>query len=81
VLTDGDLKRILLRHADPLDLEVGALMTGHPRTIDRKTMVAEAVRCMEENQPGPITSLIVVDTAGCPDGVVHLHDCLRPPRA
>jgi arabinose-5-phosphate isomerase len=79
VLTDGDLKRILLRHAQPLDLEVATVMSSNPRTVDGETMIAEAVREMEENTPGPITSLIVVDASGRPDGVVHLHDCLRPP--
>lgn len=80
ILTDGDLKRVLLRHADPLDLEVASLMGRAPRTIDGEALLAEAVRRMEENEPGPITSLVVVDGERRPVGVVHLHDCLRPPR-
>ncbi len=80
ILTDGDFKRILLRHPNPLDLEVKEVMSRSPRTIHRQALLAEAVRRMEENEPGPITSLIVVDAEARPLGVVHLHDCLRPPR-
>ncbi len=81
VLADGDLKRILLRHADPLDLAVHEVMSREPRTIGRDVLVAEAVRLMEENEPGPITSLVVVGPGGAPIGVLHLHDCLRPARS
>jgi arabinose-5-phosphate isomerase len=81
VLTDGDLKRILLRHADPLDLRVQTLMNPRPRTIASDLPLPEAVRVMEDNEPGPITSLVVVDPEGRPIGVLHLHDCLRPPRS
>jgi len=80
VLTDGDLKRILLRYAEPLALRVRDVMTAGPRTIDSGALIADAVRAMEENEPGPITSLVIVDEAGRPRGVVHLHDCLRPAR-
>jgi arabinose-5-phosphate isomerase len=55
-------------------------MTSRPRTIDGEALVADAVRAMEENDPGPITSLVVVDGDERPLGVVHLHDCLRPAR-
>ncbi len=80
VLTDGDLKRILLRHGEPLALRVRELMARAPRTIDGEALIADAVRAMEENEPGPITSLVIVDDAGRPRGVLHLHDCLRPAR-
>jgi arabinose-5-phosphate isomerase len=80
VLTDGDLKRILLRHGEPLALRVGDVMVRTPRTIDGGALIADAVRAMEENEPSPITSLVIVDAAGRPAGVVHLHDCLRPAR-
>jgi arabinose-5-phosphate isomerase len=81
VLTDGDLKRILLRTSDPLDQPVSALMNPRPRTVTADCTLAEAVRLMEDNEPGPITSLVVVAGDGRPAGVLHLHDCLRPPRS
>ena len=77
VLTDGDLKRILIRHAEPLSVEVAEFMSRDPRTIDAGAAVDEAVRRMEENRPGPISSLVVVDEENRPTGVLHLHDCLR----
>jgi CBS domain-containing protein len=80
VLTDGDLKRILLKHPDPLAMRISGLMNAVPRTIGGDATLAEAVRLMEDTPPSPITSLVVVDSAGRPRGVVHLHDCLRPAR-
>jgi arabinose-5-phosphate isomerase len=79
VLTDGDLKRILLARGteDLFTTPVEAVMNRAPRTIEGTALVAAAVRAMEENEPGPITALIVVDAAGRPEGVLHLHDCIR----
>jgi arabinose-5-phosphate isomerase len=75
--TDGDFKRILMRHPDPWDLTAVEIMTREPSTVSRDTLVAAAVRLMEERPAGPITALIVLDAARRPIGVLHLHDCLR----
>ena len=80
VLTDGDLKRILVRVKEPLGVRVDAVMSRKPRTIVKTALVAEAVQKMEENQSSPVTALVVVDPDGRPEGVIHLHDCLRPER-
>ena len=77
VVTDGDFKRILVRHPDPWALRAGEVMTGNPSTIAKNALVAAAVRAMEERAAGPITALVVVDGARRPVGVLHLHDCLR----
>ncbi len=78
VLTDGDLKRILLSPAGDgaLGRPVEAFMSRTPRTVDPDALVAGAVRIMEAPLPGPVTSLVVVE-AGRPVGILHLHDCLR----
>jgi len=76
ILTDGDLKRILLRGGTDLAQPVAAVMTRSPRLIEADATIARAVRTMEENEGGPITSLVVLDEAGAPAGVLHLHDCL-----
>jgi arabinose-5-phosphate isomerase len=78
VVTDGDFKRILMRHPDPWALTAADVMTREPSTIAKDALVAAAVRAMEERTLGPITSLVVVDGARRPLGVLHLHDCLRP---
>jgi arabinose-5-phosphate isomerase len=76
VLTDGDLKRILLRGAADLARPVSRVMTATPKTIEPEALIAQAVRRMEQNPGGAITSLVVVDPAGVPKGVIHLHDCI-----
>jgi arabinose-5-phosphate isomerase len=77
VVTDGDLKRILLRRPDILDTPVGELMTPNPKTIAGDAPVVAALERMENNPTGGITSLVVVDPDGRPEGVIHIHDCLR----
>lgn len=76
VLTDGDLKRILLRGTFDPSQPVSEVMARAPKTIDSGAMIAHAVRRMEENAGGAITSLVVLDADGAPAGVIHLHDCL-----
>jgi arabinose-5-phosphate isomerase len=77
IVTDGDLKRILHERATILDLKVADVMTPSPKLVNKNDLVASAVEKMESNPSGPITALIVVDGEGKPEGVVHLHDCLR----
>jgi arabinose-5-phosphate isomerase len=77
ILTDGDIRRLLHRFGSVENLKVLQVMTAKPKTIDREELLASAVHRMEMNPGGPITSLLVVDAEGKPDGVIHLHDCLR----
>ena len=77
VVSDGDFKRILVKHADPWALTAADVMTREPSTIAADALVASAVRTMEERPHGPITALVVVDAQRRPVGVLHLHDCLR----
>ncbi len=77
IITDGDIKRILLKEGDFWGLRTVETMTPNPRTIESGELVARAVQRMEENPGGPITSLVVCDDDRCPVGVVHLHDCLK----
>jgi arabinose-5-phosphate isomerase len=76
VLTDGDLKRILLGGAFDPAQPVSAVMSRNPRTIEGSALIAHAVRRMEENEGGAIASLVVLDGTGAPAGVIHLHDCI-----
>jgi len=75
VVADGDLKRMLMKRADVLNARVGDVMTRRPKTIGSDELLASALEKMETL--GPITSLIIVDDDGTPEGVVHIHDCLR----
>jgi len=77
VISDGDFKRILVRHPEPWDLSAADIMNRAPSVIAPDALVAAAVRAMEEREAGPITALVVVDGARRPVGILHLHDCLR----
>lgn len=77
VVSDGDFKRILVKHPDPWALTAGDVMSRTPSTIAPDEVVARAVRLMEDRPEGPITALVVVDAERHALGVLHLHDCLR----
>jgi len=77
IVTDGDLKRIITRRDDALDVPVGEVMTHHPKTIDADVLAADALARMELNLPGPLLMYFIVDDAGKPVGLLHLHDILK----
>ncbi|WP_207540085.1 KpsF/GutQ family sugar-phosphate isomerase [Sabulicella rubraurantiaca] len=75
VITDGDLRRTLeARSGALLSLEAGEVMSGSPRTVRPDALAAEALRLMNDNK---VTALFVVDAAGAPVGILHVHDLLR----
>ena len=71
IVTDGDLRR----HMSPTLIErpVVDVMTRAPKTIKPETLLEEALHLME----GKITVLFVVNEAGAPVGLIHVHDLLR----
>ena len=77
IITDGDLKRILTQRDDALDLDVAEVMTHQPKTIDGRTLAADALAKMELNMPGPLLMYFIVDDQQRPVGLLHLHDILR----
>lgn len=74
VLTDGDLRRLLLRVDRPLEGSVREAMIRGPRTIGARALASEALRMMETRK---ITSLPVVDADGVLAGVIQIHDLWR----
>lgn len=75
VLTDGDVRRALLKDADSLHQPVRDHMSQDPRTIDPDDLIARAIEKMER-PPRRITALVVVEDDR-PIGVLHLHACLE----
>lgn len=75
IITDGDLRRLHLRSGPLGEFRARDFMTARPRLVDRETLAATALGMMEEG--GPITSLVIVDAAHRPVGILHLHDILR----
>ena len=77
IITDGDLKRILVRAEAGLGRPVSELMVHEPKCIEGRALVVQALRRMEENPAGAITQLAVVDAAGRLIGAIHMHDIVR----
>ncbi|MFN8176470.1 MAG: KpsF/GutQ family sugar-phosphate isomerase [bacterium] len=75
ILTDGDVRRALLRDSSSLHRPVREYMTRDPRTIGPDELVARALEIMERPERR-ITALVVAE-GGRPIGVLHLHDCLQ----
>jgi arabinose-5-phosphate isomerase len=72
LITDGDLRRVMQkRKQNVLELAAADCMTPNPVTLPRTELAASALRLMEEKK---ITSVLVVDSAGRLEGVVHIHD-------
>ena len=74
ILTDGDIRRIILNHVSVDNLLVKDVMTKNPRTIKGSEFAASALQLMEKHS---ITSLAIVDTDNTPIGLIHIHDLLR----
>jgi arabinose-5-phosphate isomerase len=74
IISDGDLRRLLQKSANPLTLNAGQVMSREPKTIGESELATVALSKMEEMK---ITSLVVVDSAHLVLGVIHVHDLWR----
>lgn len=74
VLTDGDIRRAIMKYASVDNLKVKDVMTPNPKTISTDDLCAKALAQMEKFS---ITSLAVVDSDGKPIGLLHIHDLLK----
>jgi arabinose-5-phosphate isomerase len=74
IITDGDLRRSM--GPDLLSRQAGEVMTASPRTIGPDALAVEALHAMNARER-PVTTLFVVDPAGRPLGILHVHDLLR----
>ena len=74
VITDGDLRRLHMREDSIDDLTAGQIASREPKVIRSEDLAAKALEVMETWQ---ITSLVIVDQARRPVGLIHLHDVLR----
>ncbi len=73
IITDGDLRRQILRHHDLQNKPLEQLMTRNPVTIQSSLMAADALSLMQSRE---ITVLAVVSHGGELEGILHLHDLL-----
>ena len=74
ILTDGDLRRAM--GPGLLTSRVAEVMSRAPSSIGPAALAAEALRAMNEGAR-PVTALFVLDGAGRPLGILHIHDLLR----
>ena len=74
VLTDGDIRRTIIKYPDLTSLCVKDVMTENPKRITSDAYTASALNLMEKYS---ITALAVVDENNYPIGVIHVHDLLR----
>ncbi|MGE0753727.1 MAG: SIS domain-containing protein [Alphaproteobacteria bacterium] len=72
IITDGDLRRHM---DDGLLVKLAKdVMHENPLTIRADALAVEALTLMNDRK---VTSLFIVDDAGQPEGIIHIHDCLR----
>ncbi len=74
ILTDGDLRRLLEKHQNPLELAVAEHMTPGPVAMHAGQLAVEAINLMRKHS---ITLLPVIDQSQHISGVIHLHDLIR----
>ncbi|RPI70412.1 MAG: KpsF/GutQ family sugar-phosphate isomerase [Desulfobacteraceae bacterium] len=75
VITDGDLRRNLLKGVNFLAANAGQCMTKKPLHISEDSLAVEALKIMEDHL---ITSLVVAGDNGTTlTGLLHLHDLWR----
>jgi len=73
MISDGDLRRALLKRENIHDMTVEEIMTPSPKTVEEDVTTAEALGLMELYG---ITHLVIVDNHNRIKGVLHLHDVL-----
>ncbi len=74
ILTDGDIRRCVLKYHDISNMVAKEVMTVNPKTVQAKDFAASALHLMEKYS---ITALAVVNDDNQPIGVVHIHDILK----
>ena len=73
IITDGDLRRMLMKYPNIEQVKASQIMTSDPKTIDTESLVVDALHKMRENS---ITQLPGVHE-GKYMGIINLHDILK----
>ena len=73
IITDGDIRRMVVSERRIDELAVEDVMTVNPRTQLPEAPTYDALFIMEQHQ---ITVLPIVDSEGKVTGILHLHDIL-----
>ncbi len=73
ILTDGDLRRLVLENRYVPEQPLAWVMSARPKSIGIDLLAADALSIMQQHE---ITALPVLDEHGVLRGIVHLHDLL-----
>ena len=73
IVTDGDLRRMMMKTDDFSNFTAKDIMSVAPKTIDENELAVAALELMEQNKN---TQLIVMKDQQYA-GIIHLHDLLR----
>lgn len=74
VITDGDLRRMLLKNLSIDSTLAKDIMTVNPKCVHEDDMAIKALNLMRQNN---ITQAIVLNNQNRYAGVIHLHDLLK----
>ena len=73
IITDGDIRRMLVKYPNFITLTAAQVMTENPKSLSPDMLAKDALDLIRENS---ITQLPVVEN-GKYLGMVHLHDLLK----
>ena len=73
ILTDGDIRRLMVKSGGIFSRPVGEVMTKSPKTIQADLLAADALSIMQRHE---VTVLAVVNHDQQLVGMLHLHDLL-----
>ena len=73
IITDGDLRRMLMKHPDINEVKATDIMTRNPKTIEKDDLVVNALELMQNKS---ITQLPVMEN-GQYVGMIHIHDIIK----
>ncbi|MBR4137397.1 MAG: KpsF/GutQ family sugar-phosphate isomerase [Bacteroidales bacterium] len=73
IVTDGDLRRMLMKHPNIEAVKVSDIMTKNPTTIEKSAHVADALNIMQSKE----ISVLPVLENGKYVGMIHIHDIIK----
>lgn len=74
VITDGDIRRLLEKTENLINISASDIKILNPKKIEDNSLAAAA---LEQMQQHGVNQLIVINAAGNYLGLIHLHDLIR----
>lgn len=74
VITDGDIRRFIMKHVSLKNIMARDIMTKKPKTIGPEQSLQSALNTMSRLK---ITNLFVVNKKNIPVGMIHIHNIVE----